>query len=588
MIAVARTALEAWKQLEAKGGIEPDGRDADFVHELTRALHPSADTIEKALATASVDQFVAAMFETIGPFAAIYADILAFFRRAGAKDGKAAWTLQIGEVPFDLEHFVQFIETAQTVLGVRRLKMLTGSTAWTFRHALNGSAGVSALPSDVIHWSERWQEGIYAAYPASLTPARVAPELSDAAAIASAALQTIRSVSQFRDDLTKPVSARTPIELSPLGGLGAIEIADLDKDLWLRSVIVGLGQAVVASEAERTRIAAAVAEVIGGLPSLPVPSPMSQLEKLLSLPAWKHRYDLYAVWVATAVLGALPDHPLEIHTDRGALPFAFKPHLLATVETLEGETFLYSERKSKLADPRGPGRKGHVQPDYGLWRPDAECRLVIEVKHYKKADKRRFSEVMADYAEAHPHAQVLLVNYAGTGDILDTMPDVDAGIRDRCHHIPHLTPHNSESMDRFRRMVLDAVGPPPSRPVRQLVMLDVSASMMPALSGGRNSVAASWLQSEEVDPDCEVVFVDTMECWRGSVDQAVNQLQVFAGNRGTRLSPVALRLLEDTDSLLVATDGDGLRDLAGEDLLRTEKIGYRTNFWVARSTARTR
>ncbi len=588
MIAVARTALEAWKQLEAKGGIERDGRDADFVHELTEALRPGADTIEQALAMATIDQFVAAMFETIGPFAAIYTDILAFFGRAGAKDGKAAWTLQLGEVPFDLEHFVQFVETAQTVLGVRRLKMLTGSTAWTFRHALNGSSGVSALPSDVIHWCERWDEGTYAAYPASLTPARIAPELGDAAAIANAALQTIRSVSQFRDDPTKLVTARTPIELAPLGGLGAIEIADLDKDLWLRSVIVGLGHAVVASEAERMRIAAAVAAVIGGLPSVPVPSPMSQLEKLVSLPAWKHRYDLYAVWVATAILGALPDHPLEIHTDRGALPFAFKSHLLATVETLEGETFLHSERKSKLADPRGKGRKKNVQPDYGLWRPNAECRLVIEVKHYKTADKRRFSEVMADYADAHPDAEVLLVNYAGTGDILDIMPGVDAGVRDRCHHIPHLTPHNFASIDRFRQMVLDAVGPPPPRPVRQLVLLDVSASMMPALSGGRNSVAASWLQSDEVDPDCEVVFVDTMECWRGSVEQAVDQLHVFAGNRGTSLSPVALQLLEDTDLLLVATDGDGLDDLATEGLLSTEKIGYRTNFWVARTTARTR
>ena len=583
MTAVARTALEAWKQLETKGGIERDGRDADFVEQLTKALHPQANTIEQALATVGIDRFVAAMFETIGPFAAIYADILAFFRRGGVKDGKAALTLQLGEIPFDLDHFVQFVETAQTVLGVRHLSLLTESTAWPFRHALNSLPQASMLPPDVDHWCERWDHGTYAAYPASLTPARIGPDLEDAAAMVDAALKTLRCVSQNRTDSPELARTRAPIEILPLGGLDAMTISDLDKDQWLRSLIVGLGRAAVASATDRKRISAAVANVISGLPRVLVKSPMSQLERLVSLPAWKHRYDLYAVWVATAILEALPDHPLAIHAERGALTFAFKSHLLATVGALEGETFLYSERKSKLAHPRGKGRKKHVQPDYGLWRPAAECRLVVEVKHYKTADKRGFSEVMADYADAHPDAKVLLVNYAGTGDILDIMPDVDAGTRDRCHHIPHFTPHNPVAREGFRRMVLDAVGPPPPIPIRQRLLLDVSGSMSFALLGGRNSVMASWLRSDEIDRDCEVVFVDTLECWRGSVEQAVDQLQIFAGRRGTSLRPMALRLLEDTDLLLVATDDGGLADLAADGLLSTEQIGYRTNFWVART-----
>jgi hypothetical protein len=54
-----------------------------------------------------------------------------------------------------------------------------------------------------------------------------------------------------------------------------------------------------------------------------------------------------------------------------------------------------------------------VQPDFGLWTSDGEnleCRMVIEVKHYLRSAKRRFLDVLEDYARAFPQAKVFLVN----------------------------------------------------------------------------------------------------------------------------------------------------------------------------------
>lgn len=284
------------------------------------------------------------------------------------------------------------------------------------------------------------------------------------------------------------------------------------------------------------------------------------------------------------IISALPDHALEIHAKGGVLPFAFRKTLLATIEALEGQAFLYSERKAKLGKPRGKGRKDNVQPDYSLWRPDDHGRLVIEVKHYKKPNKRKFSEVLADYADAHPHAQVVLVNYAGTGDILDKMPDVDADICDRCRHISNLTPYNLPAKATLQQMVRDSVGLPARALSPHKLMVDVSGSMNPAFRGGRESVMASWMQSDEVDPAAEVVFVGTEESWRGTVKEAVDRLRNFSPAGGTSLCKSAIRLLEDTDRLLVATDDGGLADLETDPRLKVERLGFRTSLWAAWTT----
>ena len=72
---------------------------------------------------------------------------------------------------------------------------------------------------------------------------------------------------------------------------------------------------------------------------------------------------------------------------------------------------LIGERRSTLSSPLGEGRKNGAQPDYGLWSNDAElerCILVVEVKHYAKAARRKFHEVVVDYATAHPFALSLI------------------------------------------------------------------------------------------------------------------------------------------------------------------------------------
>jgi hypothetical protein len=92
---------------------------------------------------------------------------------------------------------------------------------------------------------------------------------------------------------------------------------------------------------------------------------IADLEAYLSLPIWKKRHELYAVWIATEIVNALPDHICEIHDEDGKIVFAFGETLVA-VKSSWPQVRLISERRVPLAAPVGKGRSGNVQTDYGL------------------------------------------------------------------------------------------------------------------------------------------------------------------------------------------------------------------------------
>ena len=113
---IARSAPEAWAELVRIGGIEPEGRDKDFVAELARVLDPAAfdpntPDIDAALARATTSDLVRAMFDVVAPFGAMFSDIQALFLKSDARLGRENWTLAIEDIPFELEDFVHFAET---------------------------------------------------------------------------------------------------------------------------------------------------------------------------------------------------------------------------------------------------------------------------------------------------------------------------------------------------------------------------------------------------------------------------------------------------------------------------------------------
>ena len=107
---VYRDSPSAWQGLSKVGGLDPDDRDEDLVDQLRIELDPEASSLEDALASATTDMFLQAVFRVIQPFSMMFRDVLDFFEKAGAREGQSQWKLRVDEVLLELQHFEEFIE----------------------------------------------------------------------------------------------------------------------------------------------------------------------------------------------------------------------------------------------------------------------------------------------------------------------------------------------------------------------------------------------------------------------------------------------------------------------------------------------
>lgn len=158
----------------------------------------------------------------------------------------------------------------------------------------------------------------------------------------------------------------------------------------------------------------------------------TEWEEFLKLPVWKHRYEIYSIWVFARIVREIPDPYLRFHVSNHVLAFPFSGACLASA-TLNGVTFdIWTELKTDaVAALVGKGRKKRIQPDYSIVCGTPEDVLdsvvVIECKQYKNPDKRNFTQALIDYTYNRPAALVLLADY-GKADI----SRIKAGLK----HIP--------------------------------------------------------------------------------------------------------------------------------------------------------
>ena len=109
-------------------------------------------------------------------------------------------------------------------------------------------------------------------------------------------------------------------------GLNLWMIAQNETDYWLRTTVQILGRLAAGPEAERARFAMELRARYETLPRrrLNVRVDVQDLVRLLSLPAWRKRHELYAVWVATEILAAAEGHEVKVNHAAGELRFAFR------------------------------------------------------------------------------------------------------------------------------------------------------------------------------------------------------------------------------------------------------------------------
>jgi hypothetical protein len=299
----------------------------------------------------------------------------------------------------------------------------------------------------------------------------------------------------------------------------------------------------------------------------------AELESILSLPLWQKRNELYSVWVATEMLRALHGHRIELHHDKGRIEFAFHETLLATIHSSPGPFKIISERRSPLKNPQGAGRTANVQPDHALWTKEQGedvCRMVVEVKHYKKAASRNFSDVFEDYARAFPLGHVYLVNH---GPIGERISHVSSSVNDRCHAVEEYTSEARDTRARFAKAIQECVGEPiPSEPLSRshgistVLVIDVSASMQKILG---SKTAEELIQRLIVDErPRELVAIDSSIRGSWAATEAGFKDLLRIGGGITALAVPVRTLFNTRSRILLVTDEDGLSTLYGFRMTR--------------------
>ena len=189
------------------------------------------------------------------------------------------------------------------------------------------------------------------------------------ARIAMAALYVVAKAGYDRRTLLETLRARRA-SMGPLDwddGLNVWMIAQNETDYWLRTTVQILGRLAAGPEAARALFGAKLRARYETLPRrrLNVRVDVRDLVRLLSLPAWRKRHELYAVWIATEILAAAEGHDVKVHHAEGELRFAFRQTKVADIVSARPAVSLFSERKTPLQYPMGKGPQR--QRATGLW-----------------------------------------------------------------------------------------------------------------------------------------------------------------------------------------------------------------------------
>lgn len=561
---VHTTASEAWQDFRDRSGLEPNGRDADLIKDLSERLGCAPPELDAAVENISADDLVRALFLAVAPFAEMCRDIVLFFKEASAATGRNNWVVALEDAHIDLRDFEQFAQLTPQSASASTCAALDIETAWDLYRVMwpLGRQDTATVPEDVRHWLDAFERGEYHELPMSLMPSQIGATAEEASKIYLAALLEVRRAGLRRDGLARlhEKATRLPPRSSEAFDLSAL--ASLEADNWFKVGILGLaGSLPLAGDHQREALAD-IDKRLQRFPrrSIAIDADLPLLQRILSLPVWSKRHEVYAVWVATETRRAVKRHPVVLHDENGVLRFEFSEELLATISVESGEVRLIAERRVELDCPIGKGRTGGAQPDYGLWtRRDGKdvCLMVIEVKHYKRSAGRPFAEMYVDYARAHPEASVAMTAHGPAGRALERAAKLDSTAASRCTAYGHMTPANREVREQFRAEVLRRVGPAPVITKIEVLVIDISGSMLSVCSSG---VFKSWL-SEAKREIASAILVDTDVRWAGASAEIDEALADHAGG-GTNLSPALEAILVDFEVARVATDADGAAELA--------------------------
>jgi len=169
------------------------------------------------------------------------------------------------------------------------------------------------------------------------------------------------------------------------------------------------------------------------------------LDDILDLPVWKHRHEVYAVWLGAQLHRALAQDgwQFRFHLTEGRLEFAFRGVHLATLLRADDDAELYwwTELRTHHANLPSNHRKAGIQPDFRILRAPISTSgrevLVLEAKQHLRSNNKEFRDAVEDYTFACSEAGVILANYGPCSPILSSSISPSARARSAFHGNVH-------------------------------------------------------------------------------------------------------------------------------------------------------
>jgi hypothetical protein len=450
------TAAALWPELSSKAGLTGPREnrrgkyDADLLAALKEALFPDqAGDLDALIAASdlSAEALLRAFFATMQPFAEMKKDILAMLAEAGAHASGDALRIRFnfdedGE-PLDLllAQFRSQMERIVEVFTPNPPRIEIGDL-WALAKAGFEDQPYGPPPwvdplrlATVIAWLADYEAG--APFRSLESGWRVDDPETDArldrvVRLMNAVLARFRQHGRTRTELAAVGHDPLAGDVEDESGLSIYQLWIIESDSWPRAIVHWIFRVHEAFfRGDTARMAQVLHKVDALLPEFDDDAGSASalarvLEDILDLPVWKHRHEVYAVWLGAQIHRGLSQAGwrFRFHLVEDRLEFAFRGVHLATLLRHDSEPELYwwTELRSEHADLPNAHRTTGIQPDYRIRRaplsaPDPDV-LVLEAKQHLRSANREFREAIEDYAHACPQAGVLLANHGPCGKTL--------------------------------------------------------------------------------------------------------------------------------------------------------------------------
>ena len=421
-----------WAELVFRLGFDPD------ITDLPSGLEARNTTVE---------EFVQAFLTCFEPFAVMMADICLFMERHGAVRSYhgLAISYQFSEddkaVKFTLSHFQEFWRSYHKVYERAVFQLWS---LWNLRSYVNDLAkhidAYSVLSIKTERPIPQWAPG--QSVPIELQ--------SDEAVLAHANIlhelwgSVQRSINRSDQEVPPPSSpfiagndnmnegAGRIFRNQELAGLHPLSVQELAE---LRELLIAGHQHLVKASwllSESAKVPAFSASYEYGEPnSLPVileqykdlptyqrlvESLAEELHSILQLPVWKHRWQLYQVWVGLFVLDLLREQGLDfaVHAPDGKLEL-YEHHPAHIADLRKCKSFISFWAELQTAVTGDSGSVQSIRPDYRLVRsPFTQPKstlLLVEAKQRISMTSMQLQKLCERYRAGCPEGSLLFVNY---------------------------------------------------------------------------------------------------------------------------------------------------------------------------------